>query len=159
MCLHLEDDQLVTGRACVYVCVALEKHKRLHGQEGETLTCPICSKWFSHKSLMKVHVDNHNKQLPCEVCGQVFNGKRAFKAHQLVHRNMLMHVCEVCGERFRSSEVLSIHAQTHNLLPGQTAQHVMAEGRKALAEKKAQKGRHACDKCGKRFALVLMQLS
>ncbi len=132
--------------------IALEKHKRLHGQEGATLTCPICNKWFSHESLMKVHVENHTKQLPCEHCGQVFNGKRAYKAHQLVHRNMLMHVCEVCGERFRSSEVLGIHAQTHNLLPGQSAQLVMTEGRKALAEKKALKGRHACDKCGKRFA-------
>ena len=134
--------------------LALERHLKLHSQVSTLLTCPICGKWFARESLMNAHVANHTTKLQCKICNQLFDGSRAFKTHQIIHRDFLAHVCEVCGERFRSSDLLSVHSQTHNLQPGQSIQSVMAEGKKALAEKRAKKARYACEKCGKRFCAI-----
>lgn len=134
--------------------LSLERHRKGHDLGNTLMSCPVCGKWFTRESLMKNHIEGHYKKLTCEICKQTFDGLRALKTHQVSHRGILSYICEVCGEKCKSADLLSIHSQTHNLMPGQNIQSILAEGKRALAEKRARNARYACDKCGKRFSAI-----
>ena len=146
------------GRTCVSK-TSLERHKKLHGESGEPLVCPKCGKWFSHESLLKVHIEDHTLELKCNVCQRTFFGHRALKAHSQVHREpSLKHICEKCDKNFRNAELLKAHMQTHDSVSeNSTRESNVVEdlSKKTNTDKKQkQKKRYNCDQCGKSFPAI-----
>lgn len=111
---------------------------------GRSFTCPICSKVFTKKLLLKDHMRQHltqvgvhgsgsrfkcmslsdcfvlifqNNMHTCDVCGEMFSHTRHVRRHMImVHNRSPEHACTLCGAIYSSIKDLCVHFQkVHNV--------------------------------------------
>lgn len=74
--------------------------------------CPICLKMFSRGSVLKLHLETHNKvrrYYECDVCSKKILGTNEFISHFRSHSHK-PYTCDVCSKKFAKKN----HLQRHN---------------------------------------------
>ena len=67
----------------------IQDHAEIH-IEGTSHSCHICSKTFSKRNGLKVHISNvHTGRFYCTICGESGMNKQAFMEHKNVHKSEL----------------------------------------------------------------------
>nr|XP_061798128.1 zinc finger protein 436-like isoform X2 [Nerophis lumbriciformis] len=99
-------------------------------KKKEPLTCSVCAKSFTQKSLLTRHMKTHKGEKPfsCSVCGSKFTLKSSMVRHMNTHTGVKPFSCSVCNKRFLEKKNMERHMQTHT-------------GEKPFS----------CSVCGKRF--------
>lgn len=96
----------------------LEHMSSVHRKERNHI-CHICSKTFSGRKGLKIHLDmKHsqvNEEIMCTDCGEVFENNAKLKYHQnKVHKEkVLKYCCRFCDYKTYSKPQLKEHERTH----------------------------------------------
>ena len=113
-----------------------------HGEK--THICLQCSKPFSRKDALKVHVSQvHSKKKThsCQTCGKLFSVKWSLARHKiLVHDKVKKYHCKDCPFKAGQKNDLQRHAETVHSVDGSKITDIY----------KAEKN-HKCEQCGKMF--------
>ncbi|XP_055712283.1 zinc finger protein 1-like [Phlebotomus papatasi] len=90
------------------------ENKRIRYKETPS-ECKICSKTYSRKYLLKVHIrEQHSKEFPfgCTSCSKRFATKKKLKVHEISHlsdEEKYVHPCPHCGKKFGARENMNAH--------------------------------------------------
>jgi len=140
----------------------LKAHTRAH--LTKRFLCGSCNKSFLVLSQLKDHVDKgvcllENRQ--CTVCSKVFSGKHHLDLHMRLHTNTKPHPCNICEKSFTQKRSLKEHLLTHDTVRHFECQHCS----KKFVQKNHLKyhiasqhfemdteiTKHQCNVCGKVF--------
>ncbi|XP_065206018.1 oocyte zinc finger protein XlCOF26-like [Planococcus citri] len=91
----------------------LEAHKKKHEKR---FCCDMCSKLFSYKFQLDIHVQGVHYNLrpfTCKICGKSFKTRYNFGSHMAQHKDIRNFQCPFCPRRCRKSYDLRIHIRTH----------------------------------------------
>ncbi|XP_059485059.1 zinc finger protein 45-like [Neocloeon triangulifer] len=137
-------------------------HRYRHVTEGR-FKCSYCTKGFSVRSLLRVHVESKHAQIKpyiCETCGKGFGTKPGLKLHLQKHKISFIGKqwpCNVCGKVLLTSSGLKAHLAVH-----EQGKRFMCELCGKTFTQKVNMQQHlkghtgekpfTCHICGKRFA-------
>jgi len=102
--------------------------------EIDNYLCHICSKPFTSKQTLNMHVNYvHSVDRPfaCSMCTKSYKIKSELTQHEMTHSDHYNYSCETCGKQFRGKVNLRMHMKTH------------------LSDEEK---KHVCSMCGHRFA-------
>ncbi len=89
---------------------------KLHQGDRKSFPCHICSKLFTEKSSVKIHIMSvHNRDANKEIC-PICKGeytKFTIKVHMKVHSDRPKLTCETCQKEFITKETLKTHMARH----------------------------------------------
>ena len=88
--------------------------KRVHKPEEEKyiFRCEICSKSYSSKSNLQMHIElvhSENDKSKCKQCGKHYASKQNLQKHETNVHNPKSYKCKVCEEIFPTSHSLLSH--------------------------------------------------
>ncbi|XP_030002782.1 gastrula zinc finger protein XlCGF57.1-like isoform X2 [Sphaeramia orbicularis] len=100
------------------------------GCEKKPYHCSVCTKTFSQKSHLEIHMTSHTgeKRFKCSLCHKCFRHRSNLKRHMRAHTGEKLFHCPVCQKRFICNSHLTGHMIIHT-------------GEKPFS----------CSECGKRF--------
>ncbi|KAL4235324.1 hypothetical protein ACF0H5_006959 [Mactra antiquata] len=77
--------------------------------------CTFCSKKFSTKGRLLLHIPKHStiKPFSCDICEAAFKWKHALKTHMTVHTNSKDYLCDMCGFSTAHKATLKAHRLIH----------------------------------------------
>ena len=131
-------EKVLKTKHLIWFIYHMEKCRRGEGSclpgEVDSFLCHICSKPFTSKQTLNMHVNYvHTTDRPfsCRLCNKSYKIKSELTQHELTHSDHCNYSCETCGKQFRGKVNLRMHMKTHL----------------SDSEKK-----HVCSMCGHRFA-------
>ncbi|XP_023721902.1 endothelial zinc finger protein induced by tumor necrosis factor alpha-like [Cryptotermes secundus] len=93
------------------------------GLENTSLTflCEFCSKEFSTRERLEIHVRNHTGEHPfqCKKCDKSYISQHSLHLHQLISHRVYKKqikcafICHICGKTFTSKNSLNMHLNIH----------------------------------------------
>ena len=92
----------------------MAQHRKTHALARKTYQCSNCTKSYSTKRSLQVHVIvRHGGQrvFRCQLCEKRFPTKVALKRHLATHSKT--HACGVCERKFSSEQMLFEHMTVH----------------------------------------------
>ncbi|XP_077294178.1 uncharacterized protein LOC143916806 [Arctopsyche grandis] len=106
--------------------------KQKNSDTRRKLHCDICSKSFTTKQNLSVHIGSHTglKPYKCDICSKSFTSKRNLSVHIGSHTGVKPHKCDICSKSFTTKQLLSRHMGIHTGLKP-----------------------HKCDICSKSFTM------
>lgn len=80
----------------------------------KSMTCPHCSKSFTHRGDFNKHIRTHTGEQPykCEICNKRFAHTSNLNRHLKVHSGDRPYVCTVCNKNFNRKDKLDLHKKT-----------------------------------------------
>ena len=99
-------------KACSKSFKTLELFKRHRIIHENPWICPICSKPFSDRRNLQIHMQRHNDIKPyiCEFCSNSFCTSQELKNHTMYnHTKEKSHICDICSKRFTERKNLQRH--------------------------------------------------
>ncbi|KAM4641104.1 uncharacterized protein O3C94_015515 isoform 8-T8 [Discoglossus pictus] len=118
--------------SCIICSKRLEENwqNKKPSLDGKTYECNVCGKCFSEKRYLSRHRKTHTGEKPhiCTVCGKAFGSRPQLVRHERIHTGEKPYVCTECGRKFTCSGTLASHKVVHT------------------GEK-----RYSCPECGQRF--------
>ena len=162
---HIQLDTDFACDQCGIVCAnlpGLKAHVRTH--QTKRFLCGTCNKSFLILSQLKDHVDKgvclpENRK--CNVCSKIFSGKHHLEMHMRLHTNEKPFTCNICEKSFSQKRSLKEHLLTHNaerhfkceicdkkFVQKNHLKYHLASQHSDVASDVA---KHACPTCGKMF--------
>lgn len=90
-----------------------KNHKCEYQIDKRNKVCRVCRKVIP-KSSFNHHLETHSEDLvACDVCSRVFSNKRCLKVHMLTHKEDKPYHCDQCTETFISKRCLEYHKRFH----------------------------------------------
>jgi len=136
---------------------------RQHATEEEKIfSCKFCDLKFASNQLRNKHENlMHNKRFPCEQCSKVFSEKTRLMIHMRIHSGEKPFVCESCGVSFSQRDNLRLHKEFKHPSLGQQEKKFTCDICSASFLTKSNLSRHSmshtdlkcyvCETCGKGF--------
>jgi len=131
-------EKVLKTKHLVWFIYHMEKCRRGEGAclpgEVDSYLCHICSKPFTSKQTLNMHVNYvHSTDRPfsCSMCTKSYKIKSELTQHEMTHSDHYNYSCETCGKQFRGKVNLRMHMKTH------------------LSDEEK---KHVCSMCGHRFA-------
>jgi len=131
-------EKVLKTKHLVWFIYHMEKCRRGEGAcmpgEMDSYLCHICSKPFTSKQTLNMHVNYvHSTDRPfsCTMCTKSYKIKSELTQHEMTHSDHYNYSCETCGKQFRGKVNLRMHMKTH-----------LSDDEK----------KHVCSMCGHRFA-------
>ncbi|NXR53711.1 ZF64A protein, partial [Hippolais icterina] len=77
--------------------------------------CEVCSKCFSRKDKLKMHMRSHTgvKPYKCKHCEYAAADSSSLNKHQRIHSNERPFKCQICPYASRNSSQLTVHLRSH----------------------------------------------
>ena len=136
---------------------------RQHATEEEkTFSCKFCDMKFASNQLRNKHQNLlHNKRFPCDQCSKVFSEKTRLMIHLRIHSGEKPFVCESCGFSCSQRDNLRLHKEFKHPNLGQQEKKFTCDICSASFLTKSNLSRHSishtdlksyvCETCGKGF--------
>lgn len=108
-CEHCEDKSFLTKQQLV-------RHMAIHGIPAPLYNCDLCSKTFSYKHYLTLHLNMHsgNPIFKCKDCKRAFERKDYLKEHYMTaHSDQKNYSCEICMKSFKLKKYLKRHQTIH----------------------------------------------
>ena len=136
---------------------------RQHATEEEkSYSCKFCDLTFASNQLRNKHQNlMHNKRFPCDQCSKVFSEKTRLMIHLRIHSGEKPFVCESCGFSCSQRDNLRLHKEFKHPSLGQQEKKFTCDICSASFLTKSNLSRHSishtdmksyvCETCGKGF--------
>ena len=136
---------------------------RQHATEEEKrFSCKFCDQKFASNQLRNKHQNlMHNKRFPCDQCSKVFSEKTRLMIHLRIHSGEKPFVCESCGFSCSQRDNLRLHKEFKHPSLGQQEKKFTCDLCSASFLTKSNLTRHSishtdlkqyvCETCGKTF--------
>jgi len=93
----------------------IKQPRKKSNPKAQNFQCSICSKILSTKSILKVHIGEHNKTIKCNFCEKLVGSQQKLKIHiKYNHQNLKEYICEVCGNKYAQQSNLKSHMKNHD---------------------------------------------
>ena len=81
-----------------------------------SFVCPHCSKHFTSKKCLNVHLQTHTGEKPfeCPICKTKFLRKHDCNVHMRIHTGEKPFECKTCGKKFARLSDVKVHEKVHS---------------------------------------------
>lgn len=158
-CEYQIDKRNKICRLCRKVIPKSSFNHHIETHSEEFVSCEVCSRQFSNKRCLKVHILTHSEDKPfhCDQCPETFISKRCLEYHKRFHGEKLEKTfkCEYCFTTLCSEFSLKNHIQRkHSVSAICEICKVECQTKELLKEHiKSSHNPFECSVCSKSFAL------
>lgn len=134
-----------------------------HLTAEQKFTCDYCSKQYSHKGSLRVHIQFEHGNWKCHICyccGKKLNSLSKLKEHIVTHTQEKKFNCEICNGNFVTKKSLEYHTRIHTGVKPYKCPHcnksfLSASRRSTHIKYKHMPAKEECEICNKKFKMKI----